>query len=272
MLRYGSRRLFWLRAEIVSARVDAPITRIRTKGRFVMRERQALNATASAMVLALLLSASARAQQENPTAGARNAAAGQNRNEAGAQTETIHGVIAAITAEGEVFYDHRTSSAAKSEATFLTVVGSPVNAEASDRDRDRRADASSNERHSKADRKRHNVYIAWLTPRTKICEAPADTDKANQDQNRGKRESQSSIGNKEVALDQLEVGDHVEIQFNRGEESGANSGVHQTQQMRQKHGRHRTFVGFATAITILPSREHNQAGTRGESNPTGRSQ
>ena len=64
---------------------------------------------------------------------------------------------------------------------------------------------------------------------------------------------------KEVTLDQLEVGDRVEVQFTPEEDSAAHNNVHQSQQMRQKHGRHRTHVGYATAITIMPSREHGQS-------------
>jgi hypothetical protein len=230
------------------------------------------------MALALLLGTSAWAQQQtggavrqrgrNPTAGA-----GQNRDQTTAQTETIRGVIAAITAEGEVYYDHRSNSATKSEAAFVTVVGSPTGAEAFDRGR-RRADAAGTERHFGADRRRHNVYIAWLTPRTKVCEATDDTERADQNRNPNRNQGQAQIqtGKKECTLDQLEVGDHVELQFSPGEESGATAGIHQTQQMRQKHGRHRTHVGFAKEITILPTKYHDQAGTRGETRPGTRSQ
>jgi hypothetical protein len=81
-------------------------------------------------------------------------------------------------------------------------------------------------------------------------------------------QTQSQQGEKkECTLDQIEVGDHVEIQFNRREESGANSVAHQTEQMRQKHGRHRTFVGTATSITILSSyKDENRSGSKTERN------
>jgi hypothetical protein len=91
------------------------------------------------------------------------------------------------------------------------------------------------------------VYIVWLTPRTKICEGPARDEKAA-----AAGETQRSDQKRELALDNLEVGDHVEIQFTKSEESGSTNAVHQTEQMRKKHGRHRTHVGFASEITILP--------------------
>jgi hypothetical protein len=93
--------------------------------------------------------------------------------------------------------------------------------------------------------RRHNVYIVWLTPKTKVCETT-------------QKSGTSEHAKKEVMLDKLEVGDRVEVQFAPAEDSVAHNNVHQSQQIRQKHGCHRTHVGYATEITILPSREHAQ--------------
>ena len=65
-------------------------------------------------------------------------------------------------------------------------------------------------------------------------------------------ETERSGQKRELALDNLEVGDHVEIQFTKNDDSGSTGSAHQTEQMRRKHGRHRTHVGFASEITILP--------------------
>jgi hypothetical protein len=236
-----------------------------------MRNRLVLPATLATMVLALTLGQIAWAQQgtrpapgrpgENPTAGQnqnQNATAGQDRNQSASETETIRGIVAGITAEGEVAFDYRSNRAVMAEAAFLTVVGSPLKSEAGDSVR--RANANDNERSGSSGKKRHNVYMVWLSPRTKICESSAEYGKSNQAQSQGEK--------KEVTLDQLEVGDHVEIQFNRREESGANSVAHQTEQMRRKHGRHRTFVGNASSITILSYKDEDRSGskTEGKSN------
>jgi hypothetical protein len=239
-----------------------------------MRERLALHAAVFTSVLALGLSSVAWAQQPaaggaagNPRPGTTQArSGGQNQNQAAAQVETIRGVVAGITLEGEVVLDHRTNAAARAEGAFLTVVGSPEKGDAGDRER--RASDSSDARHESSGRGRHNIYIAWLMPRTKICECTDESAKSGQGErrNQGQGRTQSQNDKKEIAFDQLEVGDHVELQFSPGDESASNRGVHQSPQMRQTHGRHRTFVGFATEITVLPRKDHDK--TSSTSNAT----
>ena len=202
-----------------------------------MRERLRLYASVSTLVMAVALSPSARAQQETRrAAGEGNSAAHMNT--------TIHGTVAGITAEGEIFFNHQTNTAVKAGGAFLTVVGSPIRSETAENER--RSGTSGNERRGDAGARRHNVYIVWLMPKTKVCEATHDS-------------GTSQNAKKEVTLDQLEVGDHVEVQFTPEEDSASHNNVHQSQQMRQKHGRHRTHVGYAMAITIMPSREHGQS-------------
>jgi len=224
-----------------------------------MRHRLAQLAAVSTMVLTLTLSPYSRAQQEKQRAaeGDQNPTAGQ-KDQVSSQTETIRGVIAGVTAEGEVMFDYRNNRAVATEATFLTVVGSPSKAHADEANRPVNAAAATEDRGS-SNRKRHNVYIVWLTPKTKICEAAARAEKPATP-----GETQNAEQKREVALDNLEVGDHVEIQFALRDDSGSTSTAHQTEQMRRKHGRHRTHVGYATAVTILPSKDHDQPAAAGE--------
>jgi hypothetical protein len=226
-----------------------------------MRNRLALPATLATMVLAIMIGQNAWAREATQRAPGRsgdNATAAQNKNQsASTEGETIRGVVAAITAEGEATLDFRTNRSVMAEAAFLTVVGSPVKSEAGESGR--RANANDNEKPGSAGRRRHNVYFVWLSPRTKICETSVERGNANQ--------TQSQQGEKkECALDQLEVGDRVEIQFSRRQESGANTVAHQTEQMRQKHGRHRTFVGNASSITILAYKDGDRSGSKSEGN------
>ena len=73
-------------------------------------------------------------------------------------------------------FDYRTNRAVAAEGTFLTVVGSPTKAHA---DANRAtATATATEERGSSNRSRHNVYIVWLTPKTKICEANAASDKS----------------------------------------------------------------------------------------------
>ena len=214
-----------------------------------MRERLALYTLASTLVVAVTLSPSVSAQQQTtPTAG--------DRTSTGQGNMTIHGVIAGITAEGETYYNHQTNTGEKAEAAFLTVVGSTVRP--SSAENENRSATTGTERNGQAGARRHDVYIVWLTQKTKVCEASREAGGASENA-RG-----SDHAKKEVACDQLEVGDRVEVQFVPQEDSAAHNNIHLSQPMRQKHGRHRTHVGFASAITILPPREHGQAGSRND--------
>ena len=81
-------------------------------------------------------------------------------------------------------------------------------------------------------------------------------------------EKETSAQKKEVAIDNVEVGDHVEIQFVMNEGWSASHPAHQTDQMARKHGRHRTFLGQATSVTILASKDTNAAHSETRENPT----
>ncbi len=225
-----------------------------------MRNRFALPATLATLVLALTIGQNAWAQQGTRRPLGRpgeNATAGQNQNQSASEGETIRGIVAAITAEGEATFDYRTNRAVMADAAFLTVVGSPVKSEPGDSGR--RANVNENEKSGSSGKKRHNVYFVWLSPRTKICEMSAEHTNSTQAQ-------RQQAEKKECTLDQIEVGDHVEIQFSRRQESSGNSIAHQTEQMRQKHGRHRTFVGNASSITILAYKDGDRSGSKPEGN------
>jgi hypothetical protein len=223
----------------------------------MMRLRLAQLATGSTLVMMLALSPALVAQQDNPAApGTRtqNPTAGRDTNQATSETQTIRGVIAGVTAEGEAMFDFRTNRAVAAEATYLTVVGSPPKGEASDASRrepgdEVRRETASDDRNA-SHRRRHNVYYIWLSPRTKVCEDSSDHGQATT-----AKGNESSAQKKEVAVDNLEVGDHVEIQFASNESWNSSHPAHQTDQMTRKHGRHRTYYGQATSVTILASKD-----------------
>jgi hypothetical protein len=214
-----------------------------------MRNRLELVAAVSTMFLTLALAPYSRGQQGNPRAtrgGQQTRTAGQDKNQASLATETIRGVIAGVTAEGEVMFDYRNNRAAAAEGAFLTVIGSPKKADGETT----RAAAAGTEERGSANRKRHNVYYVWMMPKTKICESWAQPEKSNAQTDTGRSDQK-----REVAFDNLEVGDHVEIQFAVSDDTTSTGSAHQTVQMRRKHGRHRTHVGYATEVTILPSKD-----------------
>jgi hypothetical protein len=226
-----------------------------------MRERLVQFAQASVAILALTLTTSTQAQQPTPRAAdprVQRSGDTQDRSSIATETETIRGVVAAVTAAGEAMIDYRSNRAAAAGAAFLTVVGSPAHSVSGTKDRSA-TPTNESERSGSSGRKRHNVYIVWLTPQTKICESTAQSDRAAQ------TPGQSQADKREIALEQLEVGDRVEVQFTRREDSGQSLSVHQNDTMRRTHGRHRTYVGHAPSITILPGMSHDPFRPSGES-------
>jgi len=209
--------------------------------------RKLLTALA-AMGLGVALSSGAWAQDDKPGAGNSGQNQGQDKGQTGEQT--IRGVIAGIAVEGETVIDYRTNRAVVLEAAYLTVVGSPVKGQENAASRSK--ESGQQARGDSSGKQRENIYVVWLSPRTKIYAASDDSGKADR---------------KEVPLDVLEVGDRVQVQFVKREETDANAGDNQNEQRRRKHGRQRIYVGDASAITILPpkSQDQSSSGSQGSS-------
>jgi hypothetical protein len=144
-----------------------------------------------------------------------------------ASPQTIRGVVSAVTAESELVIDYRTKQAVMAGAAYATIVGSPVTESKS-------ADSG----------QRDNVYVAWFSPRTKFYKV-SDSSKPDQ--------------KTPASLDDLQVGDRVEVQFVLRDATDASTGSNQTEQMRRKHGRDRIYVGDAMALTILPPKSNGKS-------------
>ena len=194
-------------------------------------------ATFSAFALAIALGTGAWAQDNKAGAGGQ----GRDQNQGQSGKQKIRGVVGEITAEGEMVLDYRTNRAVLAEAAYVTVVGAPEKGH--EGASARRTGGQGGEHQSGKDRE--NIYIVWLSPKTKVCET-------------GRTAGQK----KETSLDRLEVGDSVEIEFTPRDETAGHPGATQTAQMRQKHGRDRTFVGEAEEITILPSKHESEKSDR----------
>jgi len=208
--------------------------------------------TALVVILGLAFSPSASGQAGKTTSNERAGAGDQSRT--GAQMQTIRGVISGVTAEGETAFDFRANRATTVEAAYLTVIGSPKmdQGKAHDKDRDKGKtgdDSSGNDKSGSADRKRDNVYIVWLTPKTKVAEQSYG----------GPDGSLETV--KDLNFDRVEVGDRVEIQFMPRDESQSGANTVQSDKSKAKHGRHRTFVGDANWITILPQKHDDHHGS-----------
>jgi hypothetical protein len=153
-------------------------------------------------------------------------------NNTSTEAKTICGVVAGVTAEGETVFDFASNRAVTVDAGYITVVGSP---KTMDRDNKSSSDAKS----SGTDKKREDTYIVWLSPKTKVCECSDSSGK--------------STATKDCSFDRLEIGDRVEVAFVPRNESQSGTKV-QNDKAKMKHGRHRTHVGEANSITIMPSK------------------
>jgi hypothetical protein len=211
--------------------------------------------------LATCLSASAQTQTQPRSSTDR----GNDRN-AGKQ-ETIRGVIAGVTVAGEMAVNYRTNRAEAVEMSYLTIIGSPVRdkmfgkeTSAARTSEERGRDRARGEPLRQAERHRHNVYIVWLTPNTKVLAAnEPGTGQVNTRNN----EQESAQRSKEMNWEQLEVGDHVEVTFTRREATASDTAVAGTAQSR-KHGRHRTYFGDAVSVNILPESQSHHFGSSTE--------
>jgi hypothetical protein len=170
------------------------------------------------------------------------------------KNETIRGVIAAVTIEGETTVDFTTHRPQAAEMSFLTIVGHRTG---------EHADKTTNreETRDSSMRRRHNVYNVWLTPRTKIRDATS-TGNTKVQSNKNREEK---LETNEATLDKVEVGDVVEVTFQRREpSSGAAAGEHA--QWMRKHGRNRVFFGDALSISILALPSPDRDASRSDSN------
>jgi hypothetical protein len=152
---------------------------------------------------------------------------------------TVRGVIAGVTVEGETAIDYATHRAMTVEASFLTIVGSPVQ-----RDATSSGNQSQATDRDRGGRHRHNVYVVWMTPNTEISDATGGGDTSG---DRSKNQGGTPV---RTSFDKIEVGDRVEVTLIRREQSNSAGGSPEAQRAA-RHGRHRTYFGNATSITIL---------------------
>jgi len=208
-------------------------------------------AVVAACGLGIALASGVWAQDNKSANGNQN----QDKDKDRGETITVRGVVAEVNAEGELQIDYQTKQAVLVAATYLTIVESPKDgqgdaskrgdADRKDEGKDKNKDQANDE---DDDTSRRNVYIVWLSPRTKVYEASGDSGKADQ--------------KKEASPDRIDVGEVVEVQMTRRAETAAEPGVDQSGPARRKHGRYRVVLGDAKAITILSSDTEDKPSSR----------
>ena len=187
------------------------------------------------------------------------------------QQQTIRGTIAGVTAMGEMAIDPQSREAVVVEADYLAVLGTPSQGASFQGDQNQQNKAG------QKNNKKQNLYFVALTPQTKVHWAKGQSEKSetNSSKAQGQNKNQS-------ALEDLEIGDRVEIQFSNEQQLQAKSEDSKTGQKRtagfrgdknsKKHGRDRIFVGKASEISILSGpknqSEQNQKQNNKDKNET----
>jgi len=227
--------------------------------------------TAAMMVLSLglFMAPCTSAQSDNDKSKDGNQSSGQHK--------TIHGVVAGVTVLAETMVDYESGRAITAERDYLTIVDADKHGQKGGSQAGQGEQASSGEKKSEGkqdkdvkqtsgtgegskeagkgsdqgSKRSARVYLVEVTPKTEVCECQKD-------------------GKKKCELAKLEIGDHVEIEF-----QPFNATQSQNQSGNMRHGRHRMMRGQAVSIAILQdegdhdkgsgsSSEHSKDGNKGD--------
>jgi len=208
----------------------------------------------------------------------------QDAGQAQGQAETIRGELAGVTVLGETMVDHDTGRGVLAELTYLTILGSPAGAgrqggrggqAGSGGDDARRGEQNQNEgarsesknqgtNREQADRERgvrgrlgemfanrRSVYHIAVGSETQVRHRSL---RDGRGQDSGDQKGDQAREPSQAALEQLQLGDRVEVEFSRINARGPSGTGGEGQAgsaSRTRHGRHRIIRGVAKTITIL---------------------
>ena len=167
----------------------------------------------------------------------------KDHDKMGEKTVTVHGVISAFTVVGETDLDRESGKLTTAEATLVTVIGHPWMHEGDHKEyaAAEAKEKSEGKEHAEHHHHRMNLYVAAMTPKTVVNEVMAS----------GKT---VALDAKEAKYDDLEIGDRVELtislkEMEKMEKAQSDSKDKKTM---STHGRHRTFMGLAQEIKLMP--------------------
>jgi len=227
-------------------------------------------ATAATWGLALLIGATASAQSDKQDGSAKGSQgdnqkqkdSGQSNqsNQSNQSTRTVRGELAGVSVVGETMVDSTTGRGVVAEMTYLTILGSPSGGGHDQASGSPRKDDGSNKDqgdHGSSNGQmsgRRQVFEIAIGPETRVRDRSKSASQGSDDK-KGSAKEQS-----QAALERLELGDRVEVEFARLDSSG-NSGsggnADKGSSNRRRHGRHRIVRGVARSITILSTPDHN---------------
>ena len=158
---------------------------------------------------------------------------------------TVHGVISAFTVVGETDLDRSTGKLTTAQATLVTVIGHPWMHEGEYKEQSASTEKTEGKEHAEHHHRRMNLYVAAMTPKTKVNEVLGS----------GKV---VALDDKDAKYDDLEIGDRVELTINIKEmnkdsdKSDSKQDGDAKKVTMSKHGRHRTFLGSAVEVKLMP--------------------
>jgi len=211
----------------------------------------------------------------------------QESNQAQGQTERIRGELASVSVVGEMMVDHDTGRGIVAEFTYLTILGSPADAgrqgnrggradsgrddaNRGDQARDQGARSENKEQGSNRDQadgdrgiqgrlrerfaNRRNVYQIAVGSETQVRSRGAQRGRGQDPGDQAKEQGASAGERSQSQLEELELGDRVEVEFTRlqgRDRQGSGAGGQGGSGNQARHGRHRIIRGVAKTITIV---------------------
>jgi len=212
------------------------------------------------------------------------------------QTERIRGELAGASVVGETIVDFETGRAIEAQFTYLTILGSPAeagrrrgqreqagsgrdDANRGEQDKDKEArsgdrDQGSNQDLTDRDRgnrdqsgersaSRRNVYQIAVSPETQVRNRSSQGRRGQGPDDQPKRQGRSAREQSQSDLEELQLGERVEVEFTRMEgqdRTGSGAGGQGGSGNQTRHGRNRIIRGVAKTITILsiPDQESDE--------------
>jgi len=207
----------------------------------------------------------------------------QHRQGSG-RVETIRGELASVSVIGETMVDYSSGRGVVAQLTYLTILGSPSGSpgrgeggqagsrpepsksavQSGDASKSKSNDQGPGQGQSgRASGGRRTVYEVAITPETQVrSRAPQGGQGASEKQEGSARQRS------QAALEELQLGDRVEVEFDRFKDqgqSGAGGADQGGSASQSRHGRHRIVRGLAKSLTILSAPEGgDHRGTSGD--------
>jgi len=185
-----------------------------------------------------------------------------SQHQGSGRVETIRGELASVSVLGETMVDYSSGRGVVAQLTYLTILGSPSGGQGGKVDSGAESTKSANQgskgagsekkeqgQSGQASRMRRTVYEVAITPDTQVRDRGMEGSQASSDKQGGSARERS-----QAALEHLQLGDRVEVEFDRFKDqarAGSGGEGQGGSASQSRHGRHRIVRGMAKTLTIL---------------------